>query len=194
MSETPTPEQKPEQPEKETARRLGVEGVLARKYPELYQKLKELSAKTGQSVLDLLASYTNWALELREYSTYVTDEDLKNVTPESLYSALKLLLFFEERYIRLASYVNISTATAILDYVKSLYYPIQTQTSPSQPPPPIPMIPPSQPDRFTKLMDAILRAIEIFSMGSEDVRRRLAYDIAQELIRLSQPQPQGEKK
>jgi len=64
MGETPTPEQKPEQPEKETARRLGVEGVLARKYPELYQKLKDLSVKTGQSVLDLLASYTNWALEL----------------------------------------------------------------------------------------------------------------------------------
>jgi hypothetical protein len=193
MSETPTPEQKPEQ-EKETARRLGVEGVLARKYPELYQKLKDLSVKTGQSVLDLLASYTNWALELREYSTYVTDEDLKNVTPESLYSALKLLLFFEERYIRLASYVNISTATAILDYVKSLYYPVSTQSSPSQPPPPLPPIPPSQPDRFTKLMDAILRAIEMFSMGSEDVRRRLAYDIAQELIKLSQPQTQGEKK
>jgi hypothetical protein len=194
MSETPTPEQKPEAQEKETARRLGVEGVLARKYPELYQKLKDLSVKTGQSVLDLLASYTNWALELREYSTYVTDEDLKNVTPESLYSALKLLLFFEERYIRLASYVNISTATAILDYVKSLYYPISTQSSPSQPPPPLPPIPPSQPDRFTKLMDAVLRAIEMFSMGSEDVRRRLAYDIAQELIKLSQPQPQGEKK
>jgi len=96
------------------------------------------------------------------------------------------LLFFEERYIRLASYVNISTATAILDYVKSLYYPIPTQASPSQPPPPLPPIPPSQPDRFTKLMDAILRAIEMFSMGSEDVRRRLAYDIAQELIKLSQ--------
>jgi len=186
MGETPTPEQKPEQPEKETARRLGVEGVLARKYPELYQKLKDLSVKTGQSVLDLLASYTNWALELREYSTYVTDEDLKNVTPESLYSALKLLLFFEERYIRLASYVNISTATALLDYIKSLYYPIPQQASPSQPPPPLPPIPPSQPDRFTRLMDAILRAIEMFSMGSEDVRRKLAYDIAQELIKLSQ--------
>jgi len=194
MSENPTPEQKPEQPERETARRLGVEGVLARKYPELYQRLKDLSVKTGQSVLDLLASYTNWALELREYSTYVTEEDLKNITPQSLYAALKLLLFFEERYIRLASYVNISTATAILDYVKSLYYPIQVQSSPSQPPPPIPIIPPSQPDRFTKLMDAIVRAIEMFSMGSEDVRRKLANDIAQELIRLSQPQPQGEKK
>jgi hypothetical protein len=194
MSETPTPEQKPETQEKETARRLGVEGVLARKYPELYQKLKDLSVKTGQSVLDLLASYTNWALELREYSTYVTDEDLKNVTPQSLYSALKLLLFFEERYIRLASYVNISTATAILDYVKSLYYPVQVQSSPSQPPPPLPLIPQQQSDRFTRLMDAILRAIEMLSMGSEDVRRRLAYDIAQELIKLSQPQPQGEKK
>jgi len=194
MSENTTPEQKPEQPERETARRLGVEGVFARKYPELYRRLKDLAEKTGQSFIDLLASYTNWALELREYSTYITEEDLKNVTPQSLYAALKMLLFFEERYIRLASYVNISTATAILDYVKSLYYQFPTQTSPSQPPPPIPIIPPSQPDRFTRLMDAILRAIEMFSMGSEDMRRKLANDIAQELIRLSQPQSQGEKK
>jgi hypothetical protein len=196
MSAEERPEEKHiEEEEKERARRTGIEGVLARKYPELYAELKELAQRTGRSVLDLLASYTHWALELRKYSSIVTEEDLKKVTPEALHAALKLLLFFEERYIRLASYANIAVATQVLDYLKSLYYPYPQ--TPSQPQTvPIPVPPPPQPDRVSQIINAVLRAIEMFSMGSEEVRRQLAREIAEELMRIAGPgqKPSGEKK
>ena len=174
---------------RERSQKTGVEGVIARKYPELYQKLKELASKTGQSVLDLLVAYTNWALELREYSTIVTEEDLKNVDAKSLYSALKMILFFEERYIRLASYMNIATAMQVLDYLRTLYYP-QPSTTPTQTPTIIPPPPQPQPDRVSQVLNAVLRAIEMFSMGSEEVRRQLAREIAEELLKQAQPNPE----
>ncbi len=170
------------------SQKSGVEGVIARKYPELYQKLKELSTRTGQSVLDLLVAYTNWALELREYSTIITEEDLKNIDAKSLYSALKMILFFEERYIRLASYMNIATAMQVLEYLRTLYYPQQSTTT-AQTPVIIPPSAPQQPDRVSQILNAVLRAIEMFSMGSDEVRRQLAREIADELLKQAQPNP-----
>jgi hypothetical protein len=183
-----------EEEEKERARRTGVEGVLARKYPELYAELKELAERTGRSVLDLMASYTHWALELRRYSSIVTEEELKKVTPEALHAALKMILFFEERYIRLASYANIATATQVFEWLRTLYYPYPQATSQPQAVPIVP--PPPQPDRVSQIINAVLRAIEMFSMGSEEVRRQLAREIAEELARVAGQgqKPSGEKK
>jgi hypothetical protein len=178
-----------EEKKTELAREKGVEGVLAKKYPDLYERLKQISEQTGQSILDLIASYTNWALEIREFSTLVTPEDLKRINSEALYSALKLLLFFEERYIRMASYVNVSQALAIFDALRQLYIataPMQTQ---QQQQPIIPFVPP-QPSTIDRFINAVVRAIEIFSMGREEVRRTLAKEIAEELIKISQTQSQ----
>jgi hypothetical protein len=170
---------------KELAREKGVEGVIAKKYPQLYERLKTLSEQTGQSVIDLMASYTNWALEIREFSTLVTPEDLTKITPEALYSALKLLLFFEERYIRLASYVNVSQGLAVFDALRQLLLSTQVAQQQSQQPLPSLLIPP-QPSTVDRLINSIVRAIEMFSMGREEVRRELAKSIAEELIRMSQ--------
>jgi hypothetical protein len=190
MSEPQNAQQTAEEEKvRERSQKTGVEGVIARKYPELYQKLKDISQKTGQSVLDLLVAYTNWALELREYSTVVTEEDLKNIDAKSLYSALKMLLFFEERYIRLASYMNIATAMQVLDYLRTLYYP-QPSTTTTSTPAIIPPPPQPQPDRVSQILNAVLRAIEMFSMGSEEVRRQLAREIAEELLKQAQPSPE----
>jgi len=169
---------------KELAREKGVEGVIAKKYPQLYERLKTLSEQTGQSIIDLLASYTNWALEIREFSTLVTPEDLMKITPEALYSALKLLLFFEERYIRLASYVNVSQGLAVFDALRQLLLSTQVTQQQSAQQPLLPLVP--QPSTVDRLVSAIVRAIEMFSMGREEVRRELARSIAEELIRMSQ--------
>jgi hypothetical protein len=174
-------------PEEQKKTKSGIEVALAKKYPELYAKLKDLSERTGKSILDLMASYTNWAIELREYATFVTEADLKNITPEALYSALKLLMFFEERYIRLISYINVAQAEAVINTMFRLFYPMYTSQQSTAPATPFTPPPPPQPDRVSRLMDAILRAIEMFSMGQEDVRRQLAREIAEELLRLSQP-------
>jgi len=178
-----------EEEKKELAQVKGIEGVFAKKYPELYERLKAVSQQTGQSVLDLLASYTNWAMEIREFSTFVTPEDLKRISPEALYSALKLMMFFEERYVRLASYVNVSQALAIFDALRQLLIYQTATTQQGQPAQPlIPLMPP-QPSRIDRLIDAILRGIEMFAMGREDVRKQIAEEVAKKLIELAQAPP-----
>jgi len=178
-----------EEEKKELAQVKGIEGVFAKKYPELYERLKAVSQQTGQSVLDLLASYTNWAMEIREFSTLVTPEDLKRISPEALYSALKLMMFFEERYVRLASYVNVSQALAIFDALRQLLIYQTATTQQGQPSQPlIPLMSP-QPSRIDHLIDAILRGIEMFTMDREDVRKQIAEEVAKKLIELAQAPP-----
>jgi hypothetical protein len=181
-----------EEAKKELAREKGVEGVIAKKYPQLYERLRTLSEQTGQSVIDLLASYTNWALEIREFSTLVTPEDLHEITPKALYSALKLLLFFEERYIRLASYVNVSQGLAVFDALRQLLLSTQVAQQQSTQQPLLPLVPP-QPSTVDRLINSIVKAIEMFSMGREEVRRELARSIAEELIRMSQQPTQQQQ-
>ena len=180
-----------EEKHREISQIKGIEGVFAKRYPELYEKLKIVSQQTGQSLLDLIASYTNWAIELRQFSTLVTPEDLKHITPEALYSALKMIMFFEERYIRLVSYINVSQALAIFDALRQLllYQTVPTtQGQPSQPL--LPLMPP-QPSKIDRLIDAIIKGIEVFSMGREDVRRQIAEEVAKRLIELAQTPPQA---
>ena len=174
--------------EKREFRERGAEGVIARKYPQLYEKLKEISERTGQSILDLLASYTNWALEIREFSSMVTQEDLANITPESLYASLKLLMFFEERYIRLISYMNVANALAIFNALRELLtYSTTAATAQQTTAPLLPLVPP-QPSRVERLIDAILRGIEMATLGSEGTRRQLAREIAEEIVKLASQQ------
>lgn len=170
------------------AQEKGIEGFLKRYNPVLYEKLKALSEQTGSSIPELLSNYTEWALEIREYSTLITKEDLKNITPEALYSALKFILFFEERYIRTMSYISISNALAILDVINRLAQ--QQQVPPVIPTPPQPQ---PQPDRFSKLVDAVIRGIEAFQQSQEVQRKLLANEIATSIVRKAeeiQPKPQ----
>jgi len=173
--------------EKREFRERGIEGVVARKYPQLYEKLKDISERTGQSVLDLMASYTNWAIEVREFSTMVTHEDLANVTPESLFASLKLLLFFEERYIRLISYMNVANALAIFNALRELLTYSTTTTTQQAPSPILPLVP-QQPSRLERLLDAIIKGIEMATLGSGEIRRQLAREIAEEIVRLASQQ------
>lgn len=167
----------------------GIEGVLARRYPQVYERLKALSEQTGQSILDLLVSYTNWALDIREYGSYITEQELKKITPEALYTALRFLMFFEDRYIRLASYVNVSNALAIFDAIRQLLVQSTVSTSQQQTTQVLPIIPP-QPSTVDRFVNAIIKAIDMFSMGRSELRKELAKDIASELIKLSQQQQQ----
>jgi len=181
-----------EEKHREIAQVKGIEGVLAKKYPELYERLKAVAERTGQSLLDLIASYTNWAMELREFSTLVTPEDLKNITPESLYSALKMIMFFEERYIRLVSYINVSQALAIFDALRQLLlYQTVPSTQGQTTQPILPLVPP-QPSKIDRLIDAVLKGIELFSMGREDVRKQIAEEVARKLLELAQSPPSSQ--
>jgi hypothetical protein len=171
---------------KELAREKGIEGVFAKRYPELYERLKQIAEQTNQSIVDLIASYTNWALELREFSSVLTKEDLRNITPDSLYSAMKLLLFLEERYLRIAGYINWNSLIALIDVFNRMALAYQTSSSQSSPSPIIPFIPSQpEPDRSNRLLEMVLKTLEYFSMGREDVRKQLAKEVARELFKMA---------
>jgi hypothetical protein len=171
---------------KEIAREKGIEGVFAKRYPELYERLKQIAEQTNQSVIDLIASYTNWALELREFSGVLTKEDLKNITADSLYSAMKLLLFLEERYLRIAGYISWNNLIALLDVFNRMYMAYSGSQSQTPPAPILPLPSPQQEaDKTGKLFDVILKTLEYFSMGREDVRKALAKEVAKELFKMA---------
>lgn len=168
---------------RERAQEKGVEGVIARKYPDLYERVKEVAEVTGESVLDIIYKYAKWALEVQKFSSVLTMEDLKNVSPEALLAAMKMLLFFEQQYFKAIAYANLAQAVQLVQTWQQLFTPYTTGGKEVIPQPP----PPSTVERW---VNAILRAIELFTMGREEVRRSLAKEVATELAKLAESSEQ----
>jgi len=159
--------------------RLDVLSSIAKKYPSLAEKIKKMAEETGMSVEEIIASYLNWAIEVREFSTYVTEADLKKVTPEALTSALKLMMFMEQQYFKVLAYANLAQAIQLYNIIASAvrgYVPSETGIQ----------LPPPSPSTVEKVINSIMRAIELFTLGRPEVREELAKEVAKELLKLSQ--------
>jgi hypothetical protein len=169
---------------RERAAVKGVEGVLARRYPELYKALREMAEETGQDVLDLFASLANWAFEVRKYSTVITKEDLKNITPEALHAAMKFVLFYQEQYYKVQAYANVAALQSIYSMVEGLLQARLAQVSGREGAVVLPPIP--SPSTVERIAQSILRAIELFTIGKPEVTEQLATAVARKLIEMSQ--------
>jgi hypothetical protein len=169
---------------REKAALKGVEGVLARRYPELYRALKEMAVETGQDVLDVFASLANWAFEVRKYSTVITKDDLKNITPESLHAAMKFLLFYQEQYYKTQAYANVAAVQSIYSIVEGLLQARLAQASGREGAVILPPIP--SPSTVERISQSILRAIELFTIGKPEITEQLATAVARKLIEMSQ--------
>lgn len=187
--------------EKKEKRERPINAVIARRYPELYEKLSQL----GGDVLDRMAELAEWALNVKEYSMVVTPQELSKITPEALNVALKFVLFYHDQYLRLASSVNTQAISNIYALVANMlstlsqYYQglpsqqiAQSSTQP-QIPTPIPRYYYPGVDQ-TKAIETIMRVLELFTMGREDIRKQLAKDIALELLNLSKQETKEQSK
>lgn len=190
---------------KKEKRERSTNAVIARRYPELYEKLSQL----GGDVLDRMAELAQWALNVKEYSMVVTPQELSKITPEALNVALKFVLFYHDQYLRLASSVNTQAISNIYALVANMlstlsqYYQglpsqqiAQTATQPStqpQIPTPIPRYYYPGVDQ-TKVIETIMGVLELFTMGREDIRKQLAKDIALELLNLSKQETKEQSK
>lgn len=147
----------------------GVEGVIRRKAPELYEYLKTVSSQTGESIIDLLINYTNALLQAQRYSSIITEADLKKVTPESLYSSIKLVMWLDEMYSRrrLTDHLGqlLQTLETMIRIQQMIYYPqssSQTSQAPLPPPPPI-----NWQQKLSQLVEAITEGIRLFTRLSQ---------------------------
>jgi len=159
--------------------RLDVLSSIAKKYPALADKLKRMAEETGTPIDELIASYLNWAIEVREFSTYVTEADLKKVTPEALTSALKLMMFMEQQYFKVLAYANLAQGIQLYNIIASAMRGIAPAEAGIQ-------LPPPSPSTVEKVVNSIMRAIELFTLGRPEVRQELAKEVARELLKLSQ--------
>ena len=162
---------------------------LARKYPALAEKLKKISEETDTPIDEVIASYLNWALELKEFSTLITESDLKKITPESLVSALKLMMFMEQQYFKVLAYANLAQGIQLYNTIVQAIRGAVPETGGGI------TIPPPTPSTVDRWVNAILRAIELFTLGRPEVREQLAKEVAQQLLKLSQqPETQTQAK
>lgn len=168
-------------------KKKSLEDIITRD-TELMRKLEELAFINNMSVEEVVYNILKQAIEKREEETTLTERDFKNITPEALYSAFKLLNAIESRYIRVLSYVNVSNAVSIIQLIYDIYnrYYQVLQQSQTQTPPPPPLLPPPQP-QSQNMLSSLFKAIELFTLGREDVRKTLARDIAIELVNILKP-------
>jgi len=163
--------------------RVDILSAIAKKYPSLAKKIKKMSEDTGMSVEEIIASYLNWAVEVREFSTFVTEADLKKVTPEALTSALKLMMFMEQQYFKVLAYANLAQGIQLYNIIASVARGVAPSEVGIQ-------LPPPSPSTVERLVNSILRAVELFTLGRPEVRQELAKEVAKELLKLSQESTQ----
>jgi len=163
----------------------GIEALLARKYPELYKQLREIAEESGVSVFDLMASLSQWAVEVRTAQRTITKEDLKNVTPEALNAALKLVLFYQEQYYKVQAYANVAAVQALYNIAEGILAGRLAAMRSEEGRTAIPLLPPS-PGTVERIANAVLRAIELFTLGKPEVSEQIATAVAKKLIELSQ--------
>jgi len=163
--------------------KVDILSAIGKKYPSLAEKLKKIAEDTGMPVEEVVASYLNWAVEVREFSTYVTEADLKKVTPEALTSALKLMMFMEQQYFKVLAYANLAQGIQLYNIIASAMRGVAPAEAGIQ-------LPPPSPSTVEKLVNSILRAVELFTLGRPEIRQELAKEVAKELVRLSQESTQ----
>ena len=176
-------------------RRTSMIELLSKRYPELAERIRRIAEQTGMDPDELIASYTNWAIQVREFTGYLTSEDIKKVTPESLLASAKLLMFLQDQYFRILAYSPMQQAIQLYNIIAQAvasaygyYHPTATATQSQQvvaPPPP------PQPAMSERMLSAILRAIELFTGGrsieeKEEFARMVARFVANELIKAYQ--------
>lgn len=170
---------------RERAAVKGVEGVIARRYPELYNNLKKFAEETGQDVLDVIATFAQWAYEVKKYSPIITKEDLKNITPESLYAALKFVKFYMEEFYRAQSYANVAAVQAIYQIVEAIISGRLAQMRQEETGFRLIAPAPPSPSTIESLARTVLRAIELFTLGRPEVQEELATKVASKIMELA---------
>lgn len=176
---------------REKARETGIEGYIARKDPELYEFLKTEAKASGLAFTEYILGLLKWAYEIRTYTSFITKQDLENIKPECLYSALRFLQFFEKQYFNILAYAQVSAVTQIYTIVEQIMA-MRRMETPRPTETGLPPLPPPTPSTVQRIVDAILRAIEMFTVGRPDVSSEIARKVAQELIRLTSQAPQTE--
>lgn len=151
---------------KELAREKGIEGYIKKKYPDVYQLLKQESEKSGKPIIELLTEFANYGLSVKRYAGVLTEKDLENLDPKSLYVAIKLLNWASQQYFTTLAYSNIAsiqTMHQLLMQMMSYYQGLYSEGEGEKMATPPLMLPPARADRISKLVDLVTEGIRAFN-------------------------------
>lgn len=197
--------------EKEMARReklrlKGIEGWLAREYPEFYAELKMEADRAGIDVPELLVRYANWAKEIKKAGSVINPEEFKKVDGYTLYIAGKIWSMLALDYFKAMAYSQLGALVQLYQMFETerakayqQAYMAMTgaqQQGQAQPPPgPMPPIPMPQ-SNLERIARAIAQGIEIFATGArretlEEIAYRASKRALAELMAQAQQQSQG---
>ena len=175
--------------DKELAQMKGIEGWFKRNYPELYAELKAEAEESGIPLTELIVRYVYWYREIKKGETFITKDDLKNVTPDSLLAAVKFFNYTLSQYIKIISYVNISQALTLLNYMLQLRGYPTTEVKTGGLLPTITL--PEEKSKLDRVITSIIKGLETFTMGArketlKEIAKESAREVVRELLRASE--------
>jgi len=108
------------------AQEKGVEGWIKKAYPELYEVFKREAEASGRKIIDVIMEHANYGLSVKRYQGLISEEDLKDITPKSLYASIKLLNWASQQYFTTLAYANVSVVEALQQLVFNVMMRIQS--------------------------------------------------------------------